>query len=133
MNVRPIVQDAGGLTRAARAGDGYLTALLLTTIATDANFTLTAAQCAGGAVNLSSFTAGRTVTTDTAANLLAALPNLDIGESAKLTVTCQAAFAATWAAGTGVTLAGRATTPASSHSHILITKTSATTVTWTVL
>ena len=131
-STRAMVQD-GLLSRTARLGGGRLTAISLVTLATDANLTLTTAQCVGGAVNFSSFSAGRTVTTDTAANILAALPSLDVGESIEITVTCQAAFAATWAAGTGVTLAGRATTPASTHSHVLITKTSATTVTWTVL
>jgi hypothetical protein len=58
---------------------------------------------------------------------------MDIGDSFSLYVSIQDAFAGTWVAGTGVTLAGRATTPASSMSIVVVTKTSATTVKWTVL
>lgn len=130
---RPMVQDTGGLFRNARAGDNPLACRSLSTIATDANQTLAFADMAGGLVRFSSFSAGRNVTTDTAANILAANPWMDIGDSFEIIVSCTAAFAATWVAGAGVTLAGRATTPASASSTIVVTKTSATTVTWTVL
>ena len=43
------------------------------------------------------------------------------------------AFAGTFAAGTGVTLAGKATVPASGHVNLLVTRTGAATVTVTVL
>lgn len=132
MFVRPMVVDAGGMQRVGRGGD-VVFSRQLAAIATDANLTLAYASIAGGIVQFTSFSAGRTVTTDTAANILAANPQMDIGDSIEITVSCLAAFAATWAAGTGVTLAGRATTPASSSTQVLITKTSATTVTWTVL
>jgi hypothetical protein len=130
--LRGLVQD-GGLTRAARAGDNLLASLLLTSIATDAAQTLTAEQMAGGLVAFTGFTAGRTVTTDTAANILAANPSMDIGDSFLLGVSISPAFAATWAAGASVTLAGKATTPASGFTWILVTKTSLTAVRWTVL
>ena len=130
--LRPMVQD-GGLTRAARLGDNVAVGRNITTIATDANLTLTADQMAGGIVRFSSFSAGRTVTTDTAVAILAQNPWMDIGDSYEIVVSSTAAFAATWAAGTGVTLAGRATTPASSYSIIVVTKTGAATVTLTVL
>ena len=131
--VRQIVQDPGGLSRNSRSGDNFATCRQLTTIATDAALTLTAAQIAGGLVQFSSFSAGRVVTTDTAANILAANPWMDIGDSFEVDVSCLAAFAATWGAGAGVTLAGRATTPASSSTKTIWTKTSATTMTMTVL
>jgi hypothetical protein len=123
---------SGGIVTDARAGDS-LTNPVITSIATDAAATITAAQIEGGVVQFTGFTAGRVLTTDTAANILAAFPEMDVGDSVEFRVSCVAAFAGTYAAGTGVTLAGRATTPASSHSVIYITKTSATTVTWTVL
>lgn len=123
----------GGLQRTSRLGDNTNTGMSLTAIATDTAQTLTAAQMAGGAVQFTSFTAGRAVTTDTAVNILALYPAMDIGDQMWLLVSAQAAFAATWAAGTGVTLAGRATTPASSSTWICITKTAAATCTWTVL
>ena len=128
---RVITQDAG-LSRNARVGDNILNPLI-TSIAADAAATIDVAKIAGGVIQYTSFTAGRVLTTDTAANILAAFPEMDTGDSLSLVVSCVAAFAGTYAAGTGVTLAGRATTPASSYSLIYITKTSATTVTWTVL
>jgi hypothetical protein len=79
------------------------------------------------------FSAGRNLTTDTAANIIAAFPELNVGESIVIAVSCVAAFAGTWVAGAGVTLAGRATTPASSYSLVVITKTGAATVGWRVL
>ena len=131
MFVRPAVYD-GGMQRVARNGDA-IASRKLSVITTDAAQTLAFADMAGGLVSFSSFTAGRVVTTDTAVNILAANPWMDIGDQFELLVSCNAAFAATWAAGAGVTLAGRATTPASSSTVIVVTKTSATTVTWTVL
>lgn len=130
--VRSVVSD-GGLSRISRAGDIIATAASLTTIATDANQTLTWAQMSGGLVQFTSFSAGRQVTTDTAVNILAANPWMDVGDSFEVYVSCQTAFAATWVAGAGVTLAGRATTAASGSSRILVTKTGAAAVTWNVL
>ena len=131
-NVRALVQDVGGLMRSARNGDTILNPVI-TTVTADAVDTITVAKIAGGVVQYTGFSAGRALTTDTAANILAAYPALDVGDSISLVVSITTAFAGTYAAGAGVTLAGRATTPASSYSLIYITKTSATTVTWTVL
>lgn len=129
---RPMVFD-GGLGRTGRNGDCVMTTQSLTLIATNTNQTLAAQDMAGGVVQFTAFSAGRTVTTDTAVAILTLFPAADIGDSFMLKVSCLAAFAATWAAGVGVTLAGRATTPASSTTDIVITKTAAATLTWTVL
>ena len=129
---RPLVQDNGGLMRQARAGDNYAACRSLLSVSTDANRTLTVADIAGGLVQFTGFTAGRTLTTDTAANILAANPWMDIGDSFEIDVSIVPAFAGTWAAGTGVTLAGRATTPASSTTKVLVTRSAAATVLWTV-
>jgi hypothetical protein len=131
-NTRVIVQD-GALSRAARTGDTILNPVI-STVTADAAATITAAQIAGGVVQYTGFTtAAKNLTTDTAVNILAAFTGMDVGDSISFMVSCVNAFAGTYVAGTGVTLAGRATTPASSYSLIYITKTSATTVTWTVL
>ena len=121
------------LTQRSAAGSGTVENLSVAVVATDANLTLTVDQLAGGAVQFSSFTAGRNVTTPTAASILAAAPDMEIGDSFSLYVSCVAAFAATYVAGAGVTLAGRATTPASSFSVVTVKKLSATTVEWRVL
>lgn len=130
--IRTLVQD-GGLTRSGRAGDYSVANPVITTTATDAADTITATEIAGGVVQYTGFTAARVLTTDTAANILAANPAMDIGDVLMCKVSIVPAFAGTFAAGTGVTLAGRATCPASSYVDVCITKTSATTVTWTAL
>lgn len=132
MFVRALVHEES-LPRKSRAGDGLLGNIALTSIATDANVTLTVADIIGGAVQFTGFSAGRQVTTPTAAAILAAFSGMNVGDTCMLIVSVVPAFAATWAAGAGVTLAGRATTPASSYSLISVRKTSETTVTWTVM
>lgn len=131
--VRTIVQDAAGLSRNARAGDNILSTRKLTVNSTDANAVLDVATIAGGLVQYTGFSAGRTLTTDTAANIIAANPWMDIGDSFEVTVSISTAFAGTLAAGTGVTLAGLATVAASSRGMLLFTKTGAAAVTCTVM
>jgi hypothetical protein len=121
-----------GLPEVSRQGAGLFANIQITSKLTDANHTLTVAEMSGGMVYYSALSAGRTVTTPTAALILAACPDMDIGESFTFIVSIQDAFAITWAAGTGVTLDGRATTPASSFSLVTVTKTSNTAVTWHV-
>ena len=128
---RAIIQE-GGLSRAARTGDS-INNPVVTLIAADAAASLLVAQIALCVIAYTGFTVGRVVTTDTAANILAAYPEMDIGDSLHIKVSSTAAFAATWAAGTGVTIAGRAAVPASTTCDVYITKTSATTMTWTTL
>lgn len=128
--LRTIVQD-GGMSRNSRAGDNPLSSRILITSAADANATLTAAVLAGGLVQFTGFTAGRNLTMDTAANIIAANPWMDIGDSFEVDISITAAFAGTYVTAAGVTLAGRATALASSISKILVTRTGAATVTVT--
>lgn len=127
-NVRRVVQDGGGLGRQGTGGDVGIEFGTPLTIATDVNYTLDVAAISRGVLNFSSWTAGRTLTTDTAANILAAFPLLNIGETVAMQVGLVAAFAGTMAAGTGVTLRGKAAVPASGASTIYFIKTAATTV-----
>jgi hypothetical protein len=129
---RGMVLD-GQLARGMRAGDGFTDNPNLVISAADAAYTVTVADIANGIFVATSLSAGRVFTTPTAALILAAFSELDVGDNIHFKVSSIAAFAITWAAGTGVTLVGRATTPASSSTDIYITKTAATTVKWTVL
>jgi hypothetical protein len=131
--VRNVIMDPGGMARNSRNGDNAMTSMMLTKIATDANQVLALAAISGGLIQFTSFTAGRVVTTDTAANIILAFPQMDIGDTFIIIVSNTQAFAATWAAGTGVTLAGKATTLASGFNFVAITKTGAATVEWNVL
>lgn len=129
---RFLTAPGSNIPAVSRAGDGLMANLNPAIVATDAAVTMTVAQMAGGMVQYSSFSAGRVITTPTAALILAAAPDMDIGDSFSFIVSVVPGFAGTWAAGTGVTLAGRATTPASSWSVVTVTKLSATTVRWLV-
>lgn len=123
----------GGLPAPARQGDGFVEFLDTTVVATDSNITLTVADMSPGVIQYTGFTAGRNLTTPTAALILAAAPDMDIGDTFTFLVSITVAFAGTWVAGTGVTLAGRATTPASSSTLIVVKKLSSTTVEWRVM
>ena len=129
---RVLLENAGTLPAKMRAGDGFVGNPVITEKLTDANHTITVAEMSTGVLYYSALSAGRTVTTPTAAQILAAAVGMDVGDSFVFLVSIQDAFAITWAAGTGVTLRGRATAPASSSTWIVVTKTSATTVDWFV-
>jgi hypothetical protein len=112
-------------------GSGYIGNHIPAVIATDAALTLTTAQLAGGLVQFTGFSAGRAVTVPTAANLLLAAPDMDIGDSFSVIASVTTAFAATWTANTGVTITGRTTLPASTTSQLItVTRTGAATFTW---
>ena len=129
---RNLISNASLMPTPMRAGDGFLGNPVVTEKTTDANHTITVAEMSTGVLYYSALSAGRAVTTPTAALILAAAPDMDVGDSFVFLVSIQDAFAITWVAGAGVTLAGRATTPASSSTWIVVTKTSDTTVTWFV-
>lgn len=120
------------LTARANQGMGEVSNIRVQAIATDANLTLGISDIAGGAVMFTGFTAGRTVTTPTAAQIAAA-PDMDIGDSFSFTISVIPAFAGTFAAGAGVTLAGRTAVPASGNVYVVVTKTGAAAFTWTAL
>lgn len=93
-----------------------------------AGTTLTAAQLTGGLITRTGPTANYTDTTDTAVNIIAAIPNALTGTCFELIIINTVAFVGTIAAGAGVTLAGTTTLAASSTRRYLGTVTSATTV-----
>ena len=133
MTGRVMIKGAGGLQKEARPGEAPVSTMLPTLIAADAAATLTVANFSLGCLLFTGLTAGRNLTADTAANYLAAFPQLDIGESIECVVGVSVAFALTLVTAAGVTLRGRATVPASTTCRIFITKTSATTVDLTVV
>ena len=132
MGFKRITLLDGGLEKGMRNGDGWDNPSI-STIAADANATVSAAQVAGGCIQYTGFTAGRTLTTDTAANYNAVFPEMDIGDAIGFTVSVVPAFAGTWAAGTGVTITGRTTVPAASGVTVYLVKTGAATFNWTTM
>jgi hypothetical protein len=129
---RPLIEAGTVMPAKMRAGDGLLGNPVITEKTTDTNHTITVAEISTGILYYSALSAGRNVTTPTAALILAAAPDMDIGDSFEFRVVIQDAFAITWVAGANVTLRGRTTTAASSSSTITVVKTSATTVDWFV-
>jgi hypothetical protein len=127
---RVLSTNNSGLPQIGRQGQGLMANIDITSKTTDANHTLTVAEMSGGMVYYSALSAGRSVTA--LPLILAAAPDMDIGDSFSFFVSIQDAFAITWVTNTGVTLVGRTTTPASSWSLITVTKLTATTVQWHV-
>jgi len=131
---RTLINSDSSLPMPSRQGTGMMDNVSVLEVTADAAQTITTAQMAGGAILYTGFSAGRNLTTPTAALLVAATPNMDIGDSFNFMVSIQDAFAGTWVAGdAGVTLRGRTTTPASSWSMVVVTKTGAATFDWIVL
>lgn len=120
---RALVQSPG-TPFPAGVGAGFLANVLPAAVATDANATITVAQMQAGVVQYTGFTAGRNLTTPTGAQLTAAFPEMSVGDSQVFMVSIVPAFAGTWVAGdANVVLAGRATTPASSSTMVVCTRT----------
>lgn len=117
---RPCVYDKG-MERKARIGDGFLAMPMITTNATAGSLTITAAAIMGGVARFTGAANAVTYTTDTAANLVAAMPDMDIGDTYVFSIVNTAAQTATIAGGTGVTaVAGNLTLNASSGLFALV-------------
>jgi hypothetical protein len=127
MFVRPMVYEKG-TARASRVGDGILANPQITAIAADSNQTLTTAGILGGIITHATHTTSRTDTTDTAVNILAAMPDMDIGDSFMFKVASLAAFTIIVAGGAGVTASGNLTVAANSAKDFVLTKTAAATM-----
>lgn len=130
MGANRIISRSNGLAGDTRSGDSLISPNRVTVVAADAAYTLTVTDVANGVIQFTGLTAGRNLTTPSAAALTAAFPEVDIGESIELRVSITTAFALTMVAGASVTLAGLATVPASSSRHLMFTRTAA--AAWTV-
>ncbi len=117
-----------GIEQEARAGDGFLANPLITTVATAGNLTIGLSAIMGGVARFTGAAGAVTYTTPTAAAILAANPEMDIGDSLVFVVVNTAAQAATIAGGTDVTaVAGNLVVNANSKMFALV-KTAATTM-----
>ena len=75
---------------------------------TDADATLTAAQMIDSGIFTITPTLARTLTTDTAANIVAAMTGYQVGTWFDIVIVCLAAYDVTLSGGTGVTIKGNA-------------------------
>lgn len=103
---RAVVRHSG-LERAAKTGDGWLANPFITVSAVDADAVLPAAAIAGGIAQYTTLTATRTITSDTAVAILAALTQLEDGDMYIFMVSnVDATDKVTLAGGVGVTASG---------------------------
>lgn len=109
------------------------TGIVTTPITTVGNGTLTAASLIGGQVLRTGPVAAFTDTTDTAVNIVAALPSFVANQTFIIRIKNATAFTQTIAAGAGVTLPVTVIIPAFSVGEYYATVTSATAVTLTHL
>lgn len=127
MFVRPIVREKG-MERISRAGDGILGNPRLVNQAADSAQVIPVASLLGGVYTRSAIAAGRIDTTDTAVAILAAMPDMDIGDSFILVVSNTAGFSLTLAGGVGVTASGNLVVLTLTSKIVIFTKTAATTM-----
>jgi hypothetical protein len=126
MLAKPLILD-GQLTRQIQQGDVAAGAEIIASLATVGAGTLTGALLAQNILSRTGSTAAFTDTTDTAANIVAALAGQAVsgtgvqnGTSWRLKYQNNVAFDCTLAAGTGVTLAGASVIPGLSAAELLI-------------
>lgn len=117
-----------GQMQKALQGDNPLCGLVAITNAATGASTITANMMAGG-IYVSAITSAVTHTTDTAVNILAANPDMSVGDSAVLLVSNPTAYVLTLAGGTNVTASGTLTVAAGDSRMFLLTKTSETAMT----
>ena len=106
---RVAVFNSSKLPEPSRAGQGLIANFLPTNFNAEADATLTVAQIAGGAILQGlTLTSDVTYTLPTAALILAAFPDMDIGDSFSFYVgnNQAAAFDTIIAVGTGITAVG---------------------------
>lgn len=114
-----------GLAMVPLSTSPLLASTALTTVGAG---TITGSGIAGGVTNRTGSTAAFTDTTDTAANIIAALPNANVGQSFLYTYYNNTLGLATITGGTGVTVTA-GLVPANCWGEFLVTYTAAATVT----
>jgi hypothetical protein len=126
MFVRPEVYEKG-MCRQARIGDGFLGNPLVTTVATAGALTLTVAAVLGGVASFTGAAGAVAYTMPTGADMIAAMPDMDIGDSYVFAVQNTAAQVATMTLSVGCTVSGAVTINAATRFCVL-TKLTATTM-----
>lgn len=118
MFVRPMVYEKG-IARVARVGDGTGMHLARTVNSAAGAQTISVPQILGGLAVFTGAAGGVAYTTDTAANILAAMPDMDIGDTFSFILSNTAAQVATIGGGAGVTASGNLTVNANFRIFVL--------------
>lgn len=98
-----------GMESTARVGDGFLANPRVVSDGATGSTTINTSKILGGVIKYAALAGVATLTTDTAALLAAAMPDMDIGDCYMFVVINPTANAATIAGGTGVTASGNTT------------------------
>jgi hypothetical protein len=132
---RAVLTDGlnGGLPKRASPGDGFMSNVICAVNLAAGAAILTVAEIAGGAVQFTALAAGANLTTPAAAAILAAAPDMNVGDAFCFKISVVPAFVYTFVAGAGVTLLGRATIPSGGTVDVVVTRTGPATVSWRVL
>jgi len=128
MYTRPMV-FTGGMPKLAMSGDGWLSMAKPYRVNTDSNQIIGVAGLASG-VWSRGMANPRTDTTADGATIIAAFPNMGIGDGMWLLVSCPAAGTLTLAAGANSTVTGTLTVPAGGNRWFFVSRTSATNIDW---
>ena len=123
---RFIVRDSG-LQREARVGDGFAAMPKITSVATAGDLTLSVAAVQGGIAQFTGAAGAVAYTLPLAADLIAAFPMMDIGDTYVFVIQNTASQNATVTTNTGITLTGNVVINAASK-FVVLTKTAATTM-----
>lgn len=123
---RAMIREAG-MVRPAQAGDTGANPVV-TTIATAGNLTMTVAAVLGGVIVYTGAAGAVAYTLPTAADLIAALPDMIIGDSCSFKLCNTAAQVATITTATGFDSVDGLVTANAATRTIILTKTSATTM-----
>ena len=118
MFVRMEVVDKG-CERIARVGDGFLAMPARVVNSGAGAQTISIPQIMGGVAVFTGAAGAVTYTSETAANILAAMPGMDIGDTYMFVLSNTAAQVATIAGGTGVTASGNLTVNATAKMFLL--------------
>lgn len=119
---KPLLQTPG-LAIPAPAFSGMLGNVSINERSEDTNVNILVQEMQRGGVQFIGFTAGRNLTTPTGAQITQAYAEMDVGDGFMFMVSIRPAFAGTWVAGdANVILSGRATTPASSSTPVVVTR-----------
>lgn len=114
------------MARPARVGDGWL-AHVRRALKTDAAITLDVADVLGGFISGPASVA-RNYQLPTAANLIAAMPEMDVGDTFAFILCSTGAGAITVTTNTGITLSGNVTAAAGGSRWFVVEKTGAATL-----
>jgi len=118
---------SGGLVKDGRPGDGWFAHPQAALQTADSNQTISVDAVAGGLYVRSGLTAGRSDTTPTAAQILAAFPDMDIGDAFLVAVSNLSGQTLTILAGAGVTVVGQSTVLLNTMRFYMFVRTGAAT------